>query len=83
MPSLTADTYVSPDITVAATIAALRLVDVRLADNQLALLTDSLAGGTAAWYIFDSANVQADNGGTIVKPASLTTGRWLRCGGTL
>ena len=58
MPSLTADTYVSPDITVAATIAALRLVDVRLADNQLALLTDSLAGGTAAWYIFDSANVR-------------------------
>ena len=83
MPSLTTDTYVSPDITVAASVAALRLVDTRLANKQLALLTDQLAGGTAAWYIFDNDDTQADNGSTIIKPASVTNGRWLRCGGTL
>ena len=33
--------------------------------------------------LWRNAYTTADNGTTIIKPASQTTGRWMRCGGTL
>ena len=83
MPLDNSTTYINPMLITVSTVANLRLVSIQLVDGALALLTDGLAGGTAAFYRYDVDDTQADNGTTIVKPASVTNGRWLRCGGTL
>lgn len=86
MPQITANTYVGPNWIIAASVATVRAVDLQLCANSVVLMTDSLAGGTAAFYIYSASSTAADNGSTTLKPDSVSAsaaGRWMRCGGTL
>lgn len=68
----------NPQSSVISNIASLRLIEGT--SGQEISLTGYYAdgdGGSGGFY-WDSASTDTDNGGTIIKATSVTTGRWLR-----
>lgn len=83
MPQIYENTYVDPRITVAPTLANLKLQEGGSVAGNYALA--ALLGGTAAfdqamlWYAWDPALTTAGNDTTIVQPTAIVgalPGRW-------
>src|SRR5680860_39511 len=75
-----ADTAVQPGDNVVQDIATLRTTEPQANDDEILLLGyySAIEGEGGGHFYWDETSTETDNGGTIIKVSTVTTGRWKR-----